>query len=62
LAHDFLQFDKGMFSADTVAAVLGAANDTKQGNLDIDIHAGHLTIVGVTKADLMAHASDILFA
>jgi hypothetical protein len=51
-----------MFSADTVAAVLGAANDTKQGNLDIDIHAGHLTIVGVTKADLMAHASDILFA
>ena len=61
LAQDFLQFDKGMFSADTAAAVLAASNDTQQGNLKIDIHAGHLTIVGVAKADLLAHASDILF-
>jgi hypothetical protein len=50
-----------MFSADTAAVVLAAANDTKQGNLEIDIHAGHLTIVGVTTAELLAHASDILF-
>ena len=60
LDQDFLQFDSGMFSADTAAAVLASAHDHK-GNLDIDIHAGHLTIAGVTRADLAAHLDDILF-
>jgi VCBS repeat-containing protein len=68
LAHDFLQFDKGMFSADTAAAVLAAAHDSTQVGRDgrpiaveIDVPDGHVTILGVTKAELMAHASDILF-
>jgi hypothetical protein len=60
LDHDFLQFDRGMFPSDTVAAVLAAAHD-QQGRLSIDVHAGHLTIVGITGADLAAHASDIIF-
>jgi VCBS repeat-containing protein len=61
LTQDFLQFDKGMFSADTVAAVLGAAHDTKKGDVVIDIDHGNLTIVGVSTADLAANASHILF-
>jgi len=61
LAHDFLQFDKGMFSADTAAAVLAASHETKNGDVVIDVHAGHLTIVGVKAADLQAHQDDILF-
>jgi VCBS repeat-containing protein len=60
LDHDFLQFDSGMFAADTAAAVLAAAHDQK-GSLSIDVHAGHLTIAGITSAQLAAHASDILF-
>ena len=60
LDDDFLQFDAGMFSADTAAAVLDAAHD-HNGNLVIDVHAGHLTIVGITSADLAAHTSDIIF-
>ena len=60
LNNDFLQFDSGMFAADTPAAVLAAAHDEK-GGLGIDVHAGHLTIAGITKADLAAHVSDILF-
>jgi VCBS repeat-containing protein len=68
LAHDFLQFDKGMFSADTAAAVLAAAHDSTQVGRDgrpiaveIDAQDGLLTILGITKAELMAHANDILF-
>jgi Bacterial cadherin-like domain/Bacterial Ig domain len=60
LNNDFLQFDRGMFAADTAAAVLAAAHDEK-GGLGIDVHAGHLTITGITKADLAAHVGDILF-
>jgi len=61
LDHDFLQFDKGMFSADTAAAVLAAAKDTGKGDVVIDVHAGHLTIIGVNVADLAAHPGDIMF-
>jgi hypothetical protein len=60
LDHDFLQFDSGMFAADTAAAVLASAHD-HNGNLEIDVHAGHLTVVGVTSAQLAAHANDIIF-
>jgi Bacterial cadherin-like domain/Bacterial Ig domain len=60
LNHDFLQFDSGMFSANTAAAVLAAAQD-QHGDLVIDVHAGHLTLAGITSADLAAHASDIHF-
>jgi hypothetical protein len=60
LDHDFLQFDTGMFGADTAAAVLAAAHD-HNGDTVIDVHAGHLTIDGVTKAQLAAHATDIYF-
>jgi Big-like domain-containing protein len=61
LDHDFLQFDKGMFATDTAAGVLSAAQDTKKGDVVIDVHAGHLTIAHTTIADLMAHANDFLF-
>ena len=61
LDHDFLQFDKGMFAADTAAAVLFGAHDTKQGNVIIDTHAGHLEVDGVTVAQLQAHQGDFLF-
>jgi hypothetical protein len=62
LNHDFLQFDKGMFSANTAAAVLAAANDDHKGGTVIFDQAGdHLTLIGVTKADLTAHQNDILF-
>src|SRR5205807_7159754 len=33
LDHDFLQFDRGMFGADTAAAVLGAAHGDRHGNV-----------------------------
>jgi hypothetical protein len=59
---DFLQFDKGMFAADTAAAVLAAAHETKQGDVIIDTHAGHLELSGVTLAQLQAHQGDFLFA
>jgi Bacterial cadherin-like domain/Bacterial Ig domain len=62
LNHDFLQFDKGMFSANTAAAVLAAATDDHKGDTVIFDQAGdHLTLIGVTKADLTAHQNDILF-
>jgi VCBS repeat-containing protein len=62
LNHDFLQFDKGMFSANTAAAVLAAATDDHKGDTVIFDQAGdHLVLVGVTKADLTAHQNDILF-
>jgi serralysin len=59
--QDFLQFDKGMFSSDTAAAVLEAARDTKKGDVVVDVHAGNLTIVGVTVSDLLAHQDNFLF-
>ena len=59
--HDFLQFDKGIFSADTAAAVLAAAQDTVVG-ADIATGPGlQVLLVGVSKADLAAHPSDIVF-
>ena len=61
LAHDFLQFDRGMFRADTAAAVLDAAHDDRHGNVVIDTHAGHLTVQDVSLAQLAAHSSDFLF-
>jgi ELWxxDGT repeat protein len=60
LDNDFLQFDSGMFATDTAAAVLAAAHD-ENGGLGIDVHAGHLKIAGITKADLAAHLDAILF-
>ena len=42
LVRDSCNFDKGMFAADTAAAVLAVAHDTKQGDVVIDTHAGHL--------------------
>ena len=61
LDHDFLQFDHGMFSTDTAAAVLAAAHDDQHGNVVIDAHAGHLVIDNVSVAQLQAHANDFLF-
>jgi hypothetical protein len=62
LNHDFLQFDKGMFSANTAAAVLAAATDDHKGDTVIFDQAGdHITLIGVTKAALGAHSTDILF-
>jgi VCBS repeat-containing protein len=61
LDHDFLQFDRGMFSTDTATAVLDAAHDDRHGNLVIDTHAAHLTVQGVSLAGLAAHSNDILF-
>jgi len=59
---DFLQFDKGMFSANIAAAVVAAATDDNKGDTVIFDQAGdHLTLIGVTKADLTAHQNDILF-
>jgi len=60
-AHDFLQFDRGMFAADTVAAVLDAAHDDHHGNVVIDTHAGHLTLQDVSLIDLAAHSNGFLF-
>jgi VCBS repeat-containing protein len=60
-AHDFLQFDRGMFAADTATAVLDASHDDHHGNVVIDTHAGHLTLQGVSLTDLAAHSSDFLF-
>jgi hypothetical protein len=54
--QDFLQFDRGMFSADTAAAVLAAAAEDHKGNVLIDTHAGHLVVDGVTIAQLQAHS------
>jgi hypothetical protein len=50
-----------MFSADTAAAVLDAAHDDHHGNVVIDTHAGHLTLQGLSLADLAAHSNDFLF-
>jgi hypothetical protein len=61
LDHDFLQFDRGMFSADTATAVLDAAHDDRHGNVVIDTHAGHLTVQGVSLAGLAAHSNDFVF-
>lgn len=61
VAIDFLQFDTGMFDTDTAAAVLAAAHETRQGDVIIDTHAGHLELVGVTVAQLQAHPGDFLF-
>jgi VCBS repeat-containing protein len=60
-AHDFLQFDRGMFAADTAAAVLDAAHDDRHGNVVIETHAGHLALQGVSLTDLAAHSNDFLF-
>jgi VCBS repeat-containing protein len=60
-AHDFLQFDRGMFSADTAAAVLDASHDDHHGNVVVDTHAGHLTLQGVSLTQLASHSSDFLF-
>jgi hypothetical protein len=54
--QDFLQFDRGMFSADTAAAVLAAAAEDHKGNVLIDTHAGDLVVDGVTIAQLQAHS------
>jgi len=59
--HDFLQFDSGMFAADTAAAVLASAHENNKGDLIIDTHAGHLEIAGVTLAQLQVHPGDFLF-
>jgi hypothetical protein len=61
VGQDFLQFDSGMFAADTAAAVLATARDNKKGDVIIDIQAGHLEILGVTKAELQAHPEQFLF-
>jgi hypothetical protein len=62
LEQDFLQFDRGMFSADTAAAVLAAATDNNHGDTVIFDQAGdRVILIGVTTADLAAHQSDILF-
>jgi VCBS repeat-containing protein len=61
LLHDFLQFDRGMFAADTAAAVLNASHDDGHGNVVVDTHAGHLTVQGVSVAQLAAHSNDFLF-
>jgi hypothetical protein len=61
VGQDFLQFDSGMFAADTAAAVLATARDNRKGDVIIDIHAGRLEIIGVTKAELQAHPEDFLF-
>jgi VCBS repeat-containing protein len=59
--HDFLQFDRGMFAADTAAAVLNASHDDGHGNVVVDTHAGHLTLQSVSVAQLAAHSNDFLF-
>jgi hypothetical protein len=59
--HDFLQFDRGMFSQDTGAAVLAAAQE-KSGDLIItDLQHDRLVLDGVTKAALASHVGDIVF-
>lgn len=60
--QDFLQFDKGMFSQNTAAAVFAAAEDTKGGVTIRDLFHDNLVLDGVTKADLMSHADHFLFA
>jgi hypothetical protein len=58
--QDFLQFDKGMFSADTAAAVVAAATDDHKGNTVIfDLAGDRVILMGVTKTELTA--TDILF-
>lgn len=59
--HDFLQFDKGTFAADTAAAVLAATQDTAAGASISNGHGLQVTLTGVTLADLAAHPGDILF-
>jgi hypothetical protein len=62
LDHDFLQFDKGMFSQDTATAVLNAATDDNHGNTVILDQAGdRVLLVGVTTKNLTDHQSDIVF-
>jgi hypothetical protein len=63
LNHDFLQFDKGMFSGgDTAAAVLAAATNDNHGNtVIVDTAGDHLVLIGVTEANLAKHSSDIVF-
>ena len=60
-AHDFLQFDRGMFASDTATAVLDASHDDHHGNVVIDTHAGHLTLQDVSLIQLADHSSDFLF-
>lgn len=62
LTEDFLQFDHGMFAADTAAAVLAAATDDHKGNTVIsDLAGDRLILTGVTTTDLAAHQSALLF-
>jgi hypothetical protein len=58
---DFLQFDRGMFAADTSSAVLAASHDDGHGNVIIDTHAGRIEIQDVSLAQLAAHGSDFVF-
>jgi len=60
-AHDFLQFDRGMFASDTATAVLDASHDDRHGNVVIDTHAGHLTLQDVSLTQLADHSSGFLF-
>jgi hypothetical protein len=62
LLQDVLQFDKGMFTSDTVAAVLAAAQDDGHGNVVISAQAARLTVQDISVAGLTAHPADIRFA
>jgi VCBS repeat-containing protein len=61
LAHDFLQFDKGMFAADTATAVLNTAQDDGHGNVVISIQAGNLKVLDTSVAALASHPDDFRF-
>lgn len=62
VAHDILQFDKGMFAADTTAAVLKAAQDDGHGNVVINgTLAGTLKVLDTSVAALTSHSGDIQF-
>jgi VCBS repeat-containing protein len=61
IVHDFLQFDKSMFAADTATAVLNAASDDGHGNVVITAHAGHLKVLDTSVAVLAGHPDDFRF-
>ena len=61
IAHDFLQFDKGMFGADTATAVLNAAHDDGHGNVVITVQAGNLKVLDTSVAALAGHPDDFRF-
>jgi hypothetical protein len=61
IAHDILQFDKGMFSANTAASVLKSASDDGHGNVVITVPSGNLKVLDTSVAALAAHPDDFRF-